>query len=128
MRAGRILAAILLIGGLIGVLIRGGEVYTRFLYLGLLLFIVSWLWTQISLRGVEVKRRARSLRASVGDMFEEHFEFTNDSRFGKLWIELSNDTNMPNAAGSRLLTMIGPKQKRSYIARTWLSRRGGLGV
>lgn len=126
MRAGRILAAILLIGGLIGVLIRGGEVYTRFLYLGLLLFIVSWLWTQISLRGVEVKRRARSLRASVGDMFEEHFEFTNDSRFGKLWIELSNDTNMPNAAGSRLLTMIGPKQKRSYIARTWLSRRGGF--
>jgi uncharacterized protein (DUF58 family) len=126
MRAGRILAAILLLGGLLGVLIRGGEVYTRFLYLGLLIFVVSWLWTQIALRGVSVSRRARSLRASVGDMFEEHFELNNDSRFGKLWIELANDTNMPDASGSRLLTMVGRKQKRTYIARTWLSRRGGF--
>jgi len=59
-------------------------------------------------------------------MFEEHFELRNDSRLGKLWVELSNDTNMPGASGSRLLTMIGRNQKRVYIARTWLIRRGGF--
>ena len=126
MRAGRILVFLLLIGGVIGLSVGGGEIYTRFIYLGSLLIVVSWLWTQISLRGVTVTRRARSMRASVGDVFEEHFELKNDSRFGKLWIELSNDTNMPGASGSRLLTMVGRKQKRTYIARTWLVRRGGF--
>jgi len=126
MRAGRILVAILLIGGLIGVLVRAGEIYTRFLYLGILIVVISWLWTQISLRGLSVKRRARSLRASVGDIFEEYFELSNESRMGKLWVELANESNMPNASGSRLLTMVSRKQKRSHIARTWLVRRGGF--
>jgi uncharacterized protein (DUF58 family) len=126
MRAGRILAAILLLGGLIGVLVRAGEIYTRFLYLGVLFVSGSWLWTQISLRGLNVERRARSLRASVGDIFEEHFELTNQSRIGKLWVEISNESNMPNASGSRLLTLVRKKQKRTHIARTWLLRRGGF--
>jgi uncharacterized protein (DUF58 family) len=126
MRAGRILAAILLLGGLLGVLVEAGEIYARFLYLGVLIIVVSWLWTQISLRGLSVRRRARSLRASVGDIFEEYFELSNESRIGKLWVELSNDSNMPNASGSRLLTMVSRKQKRTHIARTWLVRRGGF--
>ena len=126
MRAGRILAAFLLLGGLIGVLVGAREIYTRLLYLGILFVAVSWVWTQVSLRGMSVKRRARSLRASVGDVFEEHFELSNDSRMGKLWVEISNETNMPDASGSRLLTMVGRKQKRTYIARTWLLRRGGF--
>ncbi len=126
MRAGRILAAILLLGGLVGVLVGAGEVYARFLYLGILLIGISWLWTQFSLRGVTVKRRARSLRASVGDIFEEHFELTNDSSIAKLWIEISNESNMPGASGSRLLTMVGRKQKRTHLARTRLIRRGGF--
>ena len=125
MRAGRVLAIILLVGGLIGVLVDAGEVFARFLYLGVLVIIVSWIWTQYALRGVSVKRRTRSLRASVGDTFEEHFELANESRIAKLWIELANESNMPGAHGSRLLTMVGRKQKRTHIARTWLFRRGG---
>jgi uncharacterized protein (DUF58 family) len=125
MRAGRILAIILFLGGLIGVLVGGNEIFARFLYLGALVIVLSWLWTQISLRGVSVKRRTRSLRASVGDTFEEHFELANDSRIGKLWVELYNESNMPGAHGSRLLTMIGRRQKRTHLARTWLFRRGG---
>jgi len=126
MRVGRILAAILLLVGLIGVLVDAGEIYPRLLYLSSLLIIVSWVWTQLSLRGMSVKRRARSMRASMGDVFEEHFEISNDSRFGKLWVELSNDTNMPNASGSRVLTMLNRRQKRTYIGRTWLFRRGSF--
>ena len=83
MRAGRVLAAILLLGGLFGVMVGAGVIYTRFLYLGVLIIVVSWIWTQFSLRGLSVRRRARSLRASVGDIFEEYFELSNDSRMGK---------------------------------------------
>jgi uncharacterized protein (DUF58 family) len=126
MRTGRILAVILLVGGLIGVLVGAREIFTRILYISILLICISWLWTQISLRGLSINRRARSLRASVGDVFEEYFELVNESRLGKLWVEVSNDTNMQGAAGSRLLTVVGKGQKRTYIARTWLVRRGGF--
>jgi uncharacterized protein (DUF58 family) len=126
MRAGRILAVILLLGGLLGVIVGGREIFTRLLYFSVLWICTSWLWTQVSLRGVGVNRRARSMRASVGDVFEEFFELVNESRLGKLWVEVSNDTNMPEAAGSRLLTMVGRGQKRTYIARTWLVYRGGF--
>jgi len=126
MRAGRVLAIVLLLSGLIGVMVNAGEIYTRFLYLGVVIIVASWLWTQFSLRGLSIRRRARSLRASAGDIFEEYFELSNDSRMGKLWVEISNDSNMPNAHGSRLLTMVSRKQKRTYIARTWLIRRGGF--
>ncbi|GAB4503217.1 MAG: DUF58 domain-containing protein [Anaerolineales bacterium] len=126
MRSGRILAFLLLTSGAVGVLVGAGEIYMRLLYLGMLLWGSAWLWTQLSLRGLNVERRARSLRASVGDIFEEHFELSNNSRLGKLWVELFNETNLPGAAGSRLLTMVGGRQKRTYIARTWLMRRGGF--
>jgi uncharacterized protein (DUF58 family) len=122
----RILAFLLFLAGLVGVLVGAGEVYARFLYLAILLIVASWIWAQFSLLGVQMDRRARSLRASVGDIFEEHFEVINSSRFGKLWVELSNESNMPKAAGSRLITMLGKKHRRTYIARTWLSRRGGF--
>ena len=126
MRVGRILAAILLLGGLIGTLVGASRIYTRFLYLGLLFVVASWLWTQISLRGITVNRRARNLRASVGDVFEEYFELSDESRLGKLWVEVVNESNIPKASGSRLFTMLGRKQRRTYIARSWLVRRGGF--
>ena len=126
MKSSRILAGLMIISGLIGTLVKGGTIYTRILYIGILFVAVSWVWTKISLLGMSVKRRARSLRASVGDVFEERFELSNDSRLPKLWVELSNDSNMPNASGSRLLTSISKKQNRTYIARTWLLRRGGF--
>jgi uncharacterized protein (DUF58 family) len=62
----------------------------------------------------------------VGDIFEEHFEISNTSRLPKLWLEVSNESNIPNATGSRVLTFLRGKQKRIYTARTWLVNRGGF--
>ena len=126
MRVSRILAALLLLVGLIGTIVDAGDIYVRILYLSVLLIVMSWAWTRTSLRGMNVKRRARSLRASVGDVFEEHFEIFNESRINKLWVELANETAMPEASGSRVLTLISRKQRRTYLARTWLFRRGGF--
>jgi uncharacterized protein (DUF58 family) len=98
----------------------------RLLYLGTLLILIAWLLTAFSLRGIKVERQARSLRASVGDIFEEHFEVSNTSRIPKLWLEVANETTIPHATGSRVLTFLRGKQKRIYTARTWLTVRGGF--
>lgn len=125
MRASWILASSLLLVGLIGVLVGGSELYSRLFYVGLFWVGLSWIWSRLALMGLRVSRRTRSVRASVGDIFEEHFELINEGRLPKLWVEIANETDMPNAAGSRLMTMIRGKQTRTYLSRTWLIERGG---
>lgn len=126
MRSGRIFVALLILLGAIGAVVTGQEVYSRVLYLGLMLLLVSAAWTWLVTRPLNVQRRSRSLRANVGDMFEEHFEVRNGSLLLSLWIEVHNQTPIPGAAGSRLLTLLGGRQQRTYMARSWLTRRGAF--
>ncbi|HLO33192.1 MAG TPA: DUF58 domain-containing protein [Anaerolineales bacterium] len=128
MTPGRIFVLLMLAVGAIGTVVNGGAVYIRLLYVSALLLLTAWSLTVLSLRGIQVERRARSLRASAGDIFEEHFEISNASRLPKLWLEVANETTIPNATGSRVLTFLRGKQKRIYTARTWLTNRGGFSL
>jgi uncharacterized protein (DUF58 family) len=125
---GRFFILLILVVGGIGTVVNGAVFYVRLLYLGVLLIILAWSLTAISLRGIAIERRARSSRAGVGDVLEEHFEITNNSRITKLWLEVANETAIPNATGSRILTLLRGRQKRSYTARTWLTSRGGFSL
>jgi len=123
---GRIFVLLILAVGAIGTMVNGAVFYIRLLYLGSLLIIVAGVLRMISLNGIKVQRQGRSLRASVGDIFEEHFEVWNASKLPKLWLEVSNESSIPNATGSRLITLLRAGQKRSYTARTWITTRGGF--
>jgi uncharacterized protein (DUF58 family) len=123
---GRIFVLLILAVGAVGTMVNGAVFYVRLLYLGSLLLLIAWVLRMLSLNGLKVERQARSLRASVGDIFEEHFEVSNASKLPKLWLEVSNESSIPNATGSRLITLLRARQKRSYTARTWLTNRGGF--
>lgn len=126
MTPGRIFVLLIFGAGLLGTMVDGAMFYIRLLYLGSLLLIIAWVLRTISLRGIKVERHARSLRASVGDIFEEHFDVANESRLTKLWLEIANESPVPNATGSRLITLLRGGHRRSYTARTWLTHRGGF--
>ena len=126
MTPGRIFVLLILGVGGLGSVVDGAGFYIRMFYLGVLLIVLTWLLTIFSLRGITVERRARSLRAAVGDIFEEHYEVINSSIIPKLWLEISNETVIPHATGSRVITLLRGRQKRSYTSRTWLISRGGF--
>jgi len=126
MKAGRIFIALLLTVGVTGALVTGADIYSRFLYLGIFLAAGFWGWMFWVARGLRLSRNARILRANVGDFFEEHFEVVNGSRVLAPWIEVFNQSTIPYASGSRLLTLVPGRQKRRYLARTWLTRRGAF--
>jgi len=126
MKVGRTLIALLLVIGVAGVMTTGAAVYSRFIYLSLLLGIGGWVWARWITNGLRLSRSARVQRANVGDIFEEHFEVVNGSRVLAPWIEVLNQSTIPFASGSRLLTVVGGRQKRTYLARTWLTRRGAF--
>jgi len=114
------LLAISLLAGLA----TGGKLYYRLSVFWALLFFGSWFWSIFSLRGLEFKRSARTIRAQVGQIFEERFEVQNQNRFPRLWIEIRDESPLPGADGSRVLTMLKGRQGRSYLARVRLVKRG----
>ena len=126
MKNSRILIFILFLIGLVGTLTTNAPVYIRLLYLSIFAIAISWLWVRISLSGIHLSRRSRSLRANVGDIYDERFEIENTNRLPCLWLTVENKTELPFASGSRLLVGIKRGQKRSYIARTWLTQRGAF--
>jgi uncharacterized protein (DUF58 family) len=104
----------------------GVMIYIRLFFSLSLLLIGSFVWNKISLQGIHITRRSRSLRTSVGKVFDERFDIQNDSKLPCLWLEIENLSLLPQKSGSRLLTGIGGMQERSYTARTWVTRRGAF--
>ncbi len=126
MNVGRIIVALLIVAGLFGSFVTGAAFYSHLLYLGLILLIGAWIWVGAVARSLRLKRTGDFSRASVGDFFKEQFEIVNTSRLLGLWVEVYNEMPLPNVSGSRLLTRLLPHEKQSYVARTWLTRRGAF--
>lgn len=108
----------------IGLALTGNPLYAHLAYLWLLVLLVSRIWSATVLRGVEVRRQARTLRAQIGQVFEERFEVVNPGRWTRLWLEVRDRSPLPHSRGSRVLAMIGPRQRYRYLARTRLTARG----
>ncbi len=116
----------LLIFSLGGWAVTGLVLYSRLVYVSLFLLIGAAIFALFSMRGIQFSRQARAMRASMGDVFEEHFEVKNSTWPASLWLEIINKSNLPMAGGSRILTGIGSHQRRFYTARTLLYRRGAF--
>lgn len=124
----RLFFIILLIIGLAGMAATGSTLYVRLTYVSVVVLVFSYLWTRFALRGVQVQRRARSLRAGVGDMFEEIVEVRNTGRAPRPYLEVITESDIPHAAGLRTLTWVRGGQVRTYLNRTWLTRRGAFSL
>ena len=77
MTSGQRVVLILLVASLLAGVITGSVFYYRLAYLWLFLYVGSWILSRLALRGVTLKRTARSLRSQVGQIFEERFEVQN---------------------------------------------------
>ncbi len=98
--------------------------FSQVIYLGLFLMAASFIWAAVSVRGFSLKREARGLRQPLGQIFEERFEIQNHFPFPRLWLEIRDESNLPGTGGSRILSAIGARERRTYSAYTFLQRRG----
>jgi uncharacterized protein (DUF58 family) len=60
----------------------------------------------------------------VGQVFEERFYLENKGRLPRLWLHVRDRSDLPGSQGSRVLTLIGGRERRSYRARSRLVQRG----
>jgi len=88
------------------------------------ILVVNGVWALLSMTGLDLSRVARSSRKQVGEIFTENFEVINRSIIPKAWVMVSDQAKIPGSSGSRVLTGIGGKQIRRYVAYTQLGKRG----
>ncbi len=124
MIARRITLLLLLVGSLVGALVTGRALFFNLLYLWGLLLVVATLWTWTSLSQARLTRHTRTLRAQVGQLFEERFALHNDGRLPKLWLEVRDHSDLPGHEASRVVNALDALQERAWSVRTLCLRRG----
>lgn len=115
---------ILILLSAVAAAITGEMIYTRLLYLWVLLILVNWSWTQLSLRGITFERKPHARRAQVGHIFKEEVRIRNNSRLPVFWLEVEDLGNLTGSRISRVITRLRAKNARSFLSRTRLLKRG----
>ena len=101
---------------------RGFLFNLGYLWLGLLAVAFVWSWS--SLRGLELVRRPRGQRAQVGRVFEERIALRNRSWWPKLWVEVHDESELPDHRASAVKVSLGRREEWSWVVRTACRRRG----
>jgi len=87
------------------------------------LIVVAWLWGRFSLRGITLTRETKADRAQVGQPLMERIRVQNSSKLAKLWVEITDHSDLPGHRVSRVLNL-GPNDGRRWRVETICSRRG----
>jgi uncharacterized protein (DUF58 family) len=116
--------ALLFAACLVAGFISGRPVFFNLSYVCLSLLLVSFLWSRTALHGISVTRRPGGTRSQVGRAFEEAVTLVNRSRVPKLWIELRDESELPNHRTSVVMVGIGAGRERSQLVRTYCTLRG----
>lgn len=87
------------------------------------LLIIAFLWSRFSLRGLLVTRETKADRAQVGQSLVERIRIQNVSRLAKLWVEVTDHSDVPGHKMSRVVHL-APRDSNRWKVETWCSRRG----
>lgn len=99
-------------------------IYLRLGFTFLIILTVSGIWTGFSGLGIGLSRTTRTTRKQVGEVFSEEFEVANQSSFPKVWLKVTDKSELLGGTGSKVLTGIGSNKNRAYIAFSLLQKRG----
>lgn len=100
----------------------GVELLSYLAYLVLFVGAAMWLTARLTLEGLSVKRTVGQAYAHLGDPIELSYELRNDHRLGKLWLEISEDSNWPDPLPGRVLSVAGHSTRRWKVVVRALRR------
>ena len=100
------------------------ELLSYLAYLLLFVGIAMWIQARLTLNGLRVTRTLSQTYAHLGDTFELVYELRNESSFGKLWLEISEESNWPEPLPGRVLSIGGGGKTRKWKVLAKAIRRG----
>ena len=125
-RAGAVflLMTLSFLGGLISTRTQSRDILFNISYLLAILLLVSFVWTWINIRTIQLTRITRARRAQVGRSMEERFTITNTSRLPKLWMEMRDHSELPDHRASHVVKRLPGKGRYAWRVNTICLQRG----
>lgn len=102
--------------------INDWQLMDRLFLMLVVLLIVTFVWSRVSLRGLSVTRATMGDRAQVGQEIDERLRITNNSRWGKLWVEIRDHTTMPGHDASQVVSLLPHGSARWHVRSLCLYR------
>jgi uncharacterized protein (DUF58 family) len=102
----------------------GLELLSYLSYLLLFVAVLAWVQARMTLDGLSIKRALSQSYAHLGDTIELVYELRNDASFGKLWLEISEESNWPEPLPGRVLAIGGKGKTRKWKVLAKAIRRG----
>jgi len=102
----------------------GVELLGYLSYLLLFVGVAMWINARLTLNGLSITRVLSQTYAHLGDTFEMVYELKNTSSFGKLWLEISEESNWPEPLPGRVLSIGGNGKTRKWKVLAKAIRRG----
>ena len=94
-------------------------------WLALSLLLASmYILARLSLRGIQVKRVSSSVKLEVGKIFNERIEIHNDSKIGKLWLQIEDQSELLSGIQSRTIPNLKAGKTRGYSLQALVNQRG----
>ncbi len=116
--------AVLWLALFITAIASGVELLSYLSYLVLFVGVAMWVISRLTLEGLTVKRAVGQAYAHLGDTIEMVYELRNDHRLGKLWVEISDQSNWPEPLPGRVLSVAGGGKTRRWKVLVKAARRG----
>ena len=104
-------------------LVSGVSILYYLFYSTLGLLFVTFFWTRNLVENLTVQRYLGTKWAVVGDSVQEDFLIVNDGHVPGLWVEVRDDSTIPNFRPA-VVESIGPREQRRFHAQTVCRRRG----
>jgi uncharacterized protein (DUF58 family) len=84
---------------------------------------LSYFWARFNARNLEVTTERPQDRLQEGQEFVERITVKNRSWLSKLWLEVSEPSDMPGHSPGRVITL-GPREARAWRSNTFCELRG----
>ncbi len=109
---------------LLAVALLGGSILVlRLFFLSLLVLLVSYLWTVLSIRGIAVRAEPPPEHCQVGKRFQQGMTVTNSSRLPKLWLRIEEGADLPGYRDAAVLNLSG-RSSHHWESGIYCHRRG----
>ena len=96
-----------------------------FAYALWLLFVISWIWPRLAIRGVTVSRGVDPGTPTVGEVFEETFEVRRKGWLPAPWVEVRDLSHLPGYQPGRVISLgselVRWKARGVYRRRGWMA-------
>ena len=89
-----------------------------------IIFILSFVWSFISIRTVSLARLTRVRRTQVGRPLDERFRVRNTSIVPKLWLEIRDFSDVPQHHASYVVNLLGARAEENWRVSTICQQRG----